>query len=766
MPLPFDPKLINPNSRGPKRAARENGITLKQLRNLQEFLRRLCKAGLLKHTSEFSKASGKYGERIKWTGLNMHDINEEVIKQLVPKEHSCSWVELITSEPQTSKFFVSHNWAEAFRDFMHSIETHAATMCCRIHDVFFVCTFANDQWNLDFGEQLERSPFYLALQDSDHVVLVLDKQATALERLWCVFEINIALRLEKEFDIVTPLGMIGDKRMASGGPIIEAVGAVDVRQAKASNAADMRQILNYIAKVPEEEGLSKDKEGRKQLSEGLDVQETNSYEEQLMAAHAQEFETLNGRIQLFADRESERLQEAKEEGCSVDDVSLRAMSLAQLRAMCTRAKKFIFDPAMQEWRNEKNIKSWSDIDFLHLLGTFIKEKTAAQNKRSYFEVIAREPQKPEYIIACALKTKVSDLMASLEWHAEARCLPDAVTYWIISTAACQAEVDNYINAKARPPSFEAMPHADGMVCVLDTEAGLLGRALPAVEVFDCLDRKKILDLVCPTGALATTKPFKEGWEFGNFSPSIAEKMVNYDIRTIEGKRYDSGENAGMDHAEMVKCLVAGVEYKAGMKAPIDCDLYDVFNDQLRSRVVGPVLREAAYEGNVEQMLEIFRKASYQKVHLDAKQLCGHSGEMALHAAAAAGKNEAVQVLVLKQASVNVQDLDGETPLHYAALAGQHGTVELLLRMGADISIESYLGETAAEVAEQNPASFLGVQTKKVVEVLDASKIERDLQELEKENAELGLKLRIREEEEQQLKEQLRIERDETAVHSK
>ena len=69
------------------------------------------------------------------------------------------------------RYFVSHNWAEPFRDFMHSIEMHAKHVCARIHDIYFVCTFANDQWHLDLGDQLATCPFYLALMDASNVVL-------------------------------------------------------------------------------------------------------------------------------------------------------------------------------------------------------------------------------------------------------------------------------------------------------------------------------------------------------------------------------------------------------------------------------------------------------------------------------------------------------------------------------------------------------------------------------------------------------------------
>ena len=49
-------------------------------------------------------------------------------------------------------------------------------------------------------------------------------------------------------------------------------------------------------------------------------------------------------------------------------------------------------------------------------------------------------------------------------------------------------------------------------------------------------------------------------------------------------------------------------------------------------------------------------------------------------------------------------------LHYAAIAGQAESAALLLRFGANPDAESALGETALQVAEQNPAAYLGVDT--------------------------------------------------------
>jgi len=679
----------------------------------------------------------------------MHDINEEIIKKLISNKHPCSWMEIITTEDQSSKYFVSHNWAEPFRDFMHSLETHAAMNCLGIHDVFFVCTFANNQWKLDLGEKLCTAPFYEALQDSTFVILVLDKKATALERLWCIFEITSALTLDnKTLGIVTPLGPIGDKRIQSG-PVLEALQGIDVVKANASNPADARQILNLIAGVEEEEGLTKTLEGKKVLAASAEApcgsRFAYEYEETLVNANWERFETINTRIREFA---TKAIPRETPSGCTVDDVAFRAVSLAQLRAMVTKAKFYFFSEERKAWRAQNNVKSWMDIKTVNLMDPFLKEQATKAGKSSYMETVSAGKQKPEFVVTCAFLTKAADLLASIEWHAEARDLPDSALYWIIGTAALKEEVDDYIAANRRPPSFEAMPWSEGMVCVLDEKASLLTRALPAVEVYDALSQKKMLDLVCPTGALATTRPFKEGWEFGNFDPGIAKYMIDYDVKKIMGTKIGD-----LDHAEMVKCMIAGVEYTPGTKAPEQSANYEAFSERIRSKALGPVLREAAYDGDFDKVREVL---SHQlgKVSMDSHALCGHSGEGPMHAAAAGGHDDIVQQLFLQQASPNAQDLDGETPLHYAALGGRDSTVKVLLRMGADPNIESYFGETAATVAIQNPAFFFNVDTAGVEHELKKWTKQKAISDLQVKNAALRGKIFATEDQIASLKEDL------------
>lgn len=71
----------------------------------------------------------------------------------------------------------------------------------RFRGVFRCCSLSNNQWRIEeeLGSgDLVRSSFYLALTDVRTVatVMLLDEEATALSRVWCLFEAPRALDLD------------------------------------------------------------------------------------------------------------------------------------------------------------------------------------------------------------------------------------------------------------------------------------------------------------------------------------------------------------------------------------------------------------------------------------------------------------------------------------------------------------------------------------------------------------------------------------------
>ena len=105
------------------RAIEGRAMQLRHLRDLKQYIMRLCKTRLLRYPDHhFNRSRGKSGT-IKWSVIAQHEITSEIIKRIIPEEHSCSWSELVSpDEAQKAELFCSHSWSEAFREFMASIE--------------------------------------------------------------------------------------------------------------------------------------------------------------------------------------------------------------------------------------------------------------------------------------------------------------------------------------------------------------------------------------------------------------------------------------------------------------------------------------------------------------------------------------------------------------------------------------------------------------------------------------------------------------------
>ena len=159
----------------------ERSVTVKQLRQLALFLQRLCKALLLKHSTEHSKDIGCYDEYITWFDINMYDITSEVIKKVIPyvdpqiegaqhaqmEQEWCSWSEFVAPKPQPAKLMISHWWGGRFRDFMRVIQELCVDEALPGSTPLWVCTFANNQWGEDFGDRLADCPFYRTVAAAD-----------------------------------------------------------------------------------------------------------------------------------------------------------------------------------------------------------------------------------------------------------------------------------------------------------------------------------------------------------------------------------------------------------------------------------------------------------------------------------------------------------------------------------------------------------------------------------------------------------------------
>ena len=267
------------------------GISLRQLQELSNYLRLLCKTGSLRFTTASRHHSERRGQRIVWTALTMHEICNEVIKPVIRSLQlgECSWVELVADEPQRPKIFISHSWKEFFCDFMSTILNLEMDRGLTARHIVWICTFANNQFQVNLGVSLLHSPFFRAFEEARETALFLDFEADALNRSWCTFELAVTTdtqqaRLrwnlrnllaearglkdvrqvpwadlekhlmqeqafsspEKPLLLCTPAGLVGSRRVTSG-PVLEALRNLETSKAEASKNADRRRILNYIA---------------------------------------------------------------------------------------------------------------------------------------------------------------------------------------------------------------------------------------------------------------------------------------------------------------------------------------------------------------------------------------------------------------------------------------------------------------------------------------------------------------------------------------
>lgn len=98
-----------------------------------------------------------------------------------------------------------------------------------------------------------------------------------------------------------------------------------------------------------------------------------------------------------------------------------------------------------------------------------------------------------------------------------------------------------------------------------------------------------------------------------------------------------------------------------------------------NRILFP-LHDAVRNNDVKEMVKLFKKK--KRIDVDVKDDDGFSP---LHRAAQTGNTEAVQVLLVHGASVNLPSKTSMTPLYYAVQSGNFECASLLIENGADQS---------------------------------------------------------------------------------
>lgn len=726
---------------------KNRAMSLRQLRQLASYCQRLCKAGLLKYpVGDFH---GRDGKRVKWTQLTQHEICNLIVKKIIPVTNSCSWVEVVCGgKPQQRNFFCSHNWGECFRDFMVSIEAHAKDQGISAEANYWICVYANNQHNVVLGRTLEESPFYSALKDSEATLLMLDKTAEALLRIWCVFELNETLiTLKQPLQIWTPLGRVGSG-LVSSGPVVQALHRIDTRQAQASNDVDQRQILNHIAEVDEVEGI-KVLATSKELDQGEERLKKDIYENNLKTERKDKFEKLNkaviSNVSEYLTKQSVPADDGQHQGrktavggkqaidvnlycpggggtkptkprCWIGDGCMRGITLQQLRDFHQKMK-LDFEQNPQGLPVKKELRYYDTAD-MYVVDKLYMEPYRAAAGCSYVEIVAEKAARPEYHVIYGSGMTFKAFMAALEWHAEARQLPDSTAFFIVPFMLDPDEADRPEETrwtKLNPPTEKVIQeHVVGQIMLIDDKATVLKRCIPAWEAYKGINKGLTFDLAAASGALATTSPFaNRAWEFGDVDAELAMKALAFDVAETEGNK------EAKDRSRKLGDIAAGKTLQEeDIPTSQENNNFARLNMRLREKVAGPVLREAGYTGNVSLIHKVLKACP--SIMFSNDLLAGTMGERAVHTASSCGHLEVLNMLLDLKSKPDVRDAMGETPLHYAAMTGKTEVVKLLLASDADPETQSYDSETPLEVARLNPAYYMDINTEGVVEVLQAA----------------------------------------------
>ena len=186
-----------PEADDPTMSVGERGLSCCQFRDLVRFTKRLCRTGLLRYEGHPRKPDGS---RILWSEITMYEVCNNVVKPVIAHLSpggGYSWSTLVNKgKAKRPRIFISHSWQERFDDFVASFEHLQLDRGLTATDAVWICTFANNQFEVVLGKMLDESPFYKALEHAMEVALFIDHNASALSRSWCNFELAVTTDTE------------------------------------------------------------------------------------------------------------------------------------------------------------------------------------------------------------------------------------------------------------------------------------------------------------------------------------------------------------------------------------------------------------------------------------------------------------------------------------------------------------------------------------------------------------------------------------------
>ncbi|CAJ1370192.1 unnamed protein product [Effrenium voratum] len=681
----------------------ERALTVKQLCDLRIFLQRLCKAKLL------TRRQASNADPLQWHQLNLYHVTDEVIKPVISfrakgAHAGYSWAELVAEGPQKPQLMVSHWWGGRFVDFMYAIDRIVDDKALGVGAALWICTFANNQFGEDFGANIRDTPFVQAIQQADATILMVDRDAGSLRRSWCCLELHYTILQEKSLEFYTSAGPIGSKTVSSG-LLVDAISEWDVRESAASEEAYRRQILNFIAEVPEHSGLLT-ASGKLLLSDDQRPQVDPSvnqeqYEREFMDSQRKAFEDLNMNVRFSVIGSIGRQNRAK--GCRIPDASQRGITLGQLRTFARKASRAFK-------------KMWPEVDWQKVSTDQVCEHFVLPQTRhfqslpphvgcSYVELVADGPQFPSIYIDYQFSMFFADIMACVEWLAEALRLKDSDVFYFNllgynqhcvgeEIRANSYDQDNNLAVDKAQSGCHSFLLASSAATATDTseEKWTLCRAWRLYNIECAVSLGQAMYITCPSGVMACTKLFPNGHsKFGTVDPSIIKTI----FETTEADILQAPCALEEDRKKILAFLQGGHKGLGVQRLQLRLQRWSAFHLAL------------VLAGNRDDPSLLQKILSIPGFSIHSEFAKGALGESALHKAVAGNRLRTVEMLLDLGLSPNSTDAMQETPLHYAVLAGDAAMVDLLIARKADPIMESTFGETALEVAAQNAAAFLG-----------------------------------------------------------
>eukprot|EP00435_Cladocopium_sp_Y103_P062751 s510_g24.t1 len=699
------------------------------LHSPSKLRRRLCKTKSLRRAGYAQNCN--YDQWLEWQALNLYDITDEVIKKyilyhdrkwgvdesdpIIQKRYS--WAELVSAEPQRPQLMISHWWGGRFSDFMTTVDTVVSDRALSICTSLWVCTFANNQFGESFGSEIIHTPFVRAIESAEATILIVDRDAGSLTRSWCL-ELHCTILREKELQLYTSTGMVGSAAVSSG-PLVDAISRWDVRKSHAAETAYKRQIMNFIAEVPETCGLQTDDagnlhvNGRPQLAKAEDCDCGNWG---ILSSHSDAFEALNMDVRVSV---LGRIgQRKKITGCSIPYVGHRGITLGQLRTFARKARRQV-------------AKLHPKTPWDHFTVAQICELETEKQRCSYVELVADGPQIPDYCVNYQFGMFFSD-----EWFAEALLLKDTV-----DLRACCYENDSLTVDRAQCECHSFLITAGSICkenqavpCSLEpmAEPFSMSRAWRLYSL-ECATRLgQDVYVACNTGVMACTKLFPNGHsKFGAMDPRVTETWStvrcdrwwqsyrSYCFYLFHALRYSSISRARIPRATKETMFHLNISRVSCSSEECAKDILYFINNTYGScgqvKLKRRMQRWAACHlvpfaasgvANCLQQTTLEELLTLPGFSIHSELAKCSLGQSSLHEAVAADSIEAAKLLLAHGCLLNATDSMQETPLHYAAIRGNAEMIELLVDARADLHMESKYGENAWDVAKQGVAAFL------------------------------------------------------------